>query len=153
MKPIRIHLTVFMSLVLVSGLTAFPLRTEIRFLHLHQDIFPPFLVLWINEVYEAIGQCPDLMLYGTDWLAFAHFIIALFFIPVFIDPFRYKLNLKIGMLASLLVFPLAFICGPIRGIPLFHQVIDCCFGVLGFLYLSVILLKINKLQHTHENHH
>lgn len=145
MRSIRLHLAGFMALLLLSGITAFPLLTEIDFLFLHRNVFPSFLTGWIEQLYGNIHQTPAVMLYGTDWLAFAHIIISLFFIPVYINPVQYKANLLVGMTACLLVFPLAFICGPVRGIPFFHQLIDCSFGVFGFLYLYYILKKINRL--------
>lgn len=89
------------------------------------------------------------MLYGTDWLAFAHIVISLFFIPVILKPIHYKHNLIVGIISCVLIFPLAFVCGPIRGIPFFHQLIDCLFGLFGFLYLYFILRKINQLESTH----
>jgi hypothetical protein len=145
MKSIRIHLAGFTALLVLSGISAFPVITEIDFLFNNIDIFPRFMLEWIAWLHYVIHETPRLMFYGTDWLAFAHIVIGLFFIPVYIDPVKYKINLRIGMAACFLVFPLAFICGPIRGIPFFHQLIDCCFGLLGFLYLYYILRKINTL--------
>jgi len=145
-RKIRMVLTVFIILLALSGITAFPIRTEIKFLVDHISAFPPFFHNWIMQLSASIQQTPDFMLYGTDWLAFAHIIIALFFIPVFIDPVKYKINLRIGMAACLLVFPLAFICGPIRDIPFFHQLIDCSFGLIGITFLYYVHSRINKLK-------
>jgi hypothetical protein len=145
MKKIRIHLLLFAALLILSGVTAFPIQTEIGFLHHNKELFPPLMEEWIKTLYQAIDHTPQLMFYGTDWLAFAHIVIALFFIPVYIHPQRYQLNLRIAMAACLLIFPLAFIFGPIRGIPFFHQLIDCSFGLAGYLYLQFILRKINQL--------
>lgn len=139
-------LTVFIILLALSGITAFPIRNEIKFLVDHISSFPPFFQDWIMQLSLSIQQTPDVMLYGTDWLAFAHIIIALFFIPVFIDPVKYKINIQIGMIACLLVFPLAFICGPIRDIPFFHQLIDCSFGLIGITFLYYVHSRINKLK-------
>lgn len=145
---IRTALVVFIVLLVLSGVTAFPLKAEMDFLMRNKDAFPPFLTGWIQEIHLAIHSTPDTVLYGTDWLAFAHIIIALFFIPVYIDPVKYKVNLQIAMVACLAVFPLAFICGPIRNIPFFHQLIDCSFGVIGILVLFFIHQLINKLNST-----
>jgi hypothetical protein len=145
-RSIRVMLVGFMTLLIVSGLTAFPLISEAEFLRDHIDIFPSYFHHWINVVVETILKTDPIMLYGTDWLAFAHIIIALFFIPVFISPVRYIHNMYVGMAACIFVFPLAFICGPIRTIPFFHQLIDCCFGVVGFIYLFIISKKIIKLK-------
>jgi hypothetical protein len=148
-RKIRKVTLVFISLLALSGLTAFPLRTEMDFLLRHRASFPPFLERWIMDVNSSIDQTPDVVLYGTDWLAFAHLIIALFFVGVYIDPVKNKFNVIVGMIACLAVFPLAFIMGPIRGIPFFHQLIDCSFGVFGFLPLYFIYKKIKQLENNY----
>lgn len=155
MKPltkIRTALVIFIVLLALSGITAFPLRTEMDFLIQHKDAFPGYMSQWIEDIFQAISQTPDLVLYGTDWLAFAHIIIALFFIPVFIDPKRYKANLIVAMVACFAVFPLAFICGPVRGIPFFHQLIDCSFGVFGFIPLFYVYKQIKQLNTTNHEY-
>jgi hypothetical protein len=57
--------------------------------------------------------------YGTDWLAFAHLVIAIAFLGPLKDPVRNIWVVEFGMIACLLVIPLALICGPIRGIPFY----------------------------------
>ncbi len=153
MKTIRLHLLAFITLLVLSGLTAFPLRTELQFLMQHLHWFPSFMQLWLIQVGEALEQTPDLVLYGTDWLAFAHLVIALFFVPVYRQPLRYQANLLVAMAACLGVFALAFICGPIRGIPFFHRLIDCAFGFIGFWQLLFVYKKINRIKtvNTYEN--
>ena len=150
-KKIRSLLLVFIFLLLLSGVTAFPLRWEIDFLADHNEFFPSFLANWISEVAAAADKTPELMFYGTDWLAFGHCVITLFFVPVYLDPVRYKMNLTMGMVACLGVFSLAFICGPIRGIPFFHQLIDCAFGFIGFWLLLYVYKKISSLQKISSN--
>lgn len=147
LRKIRLGIVCFVILLVLSGITAFPIETEINFLYEHQHIFPDYMANWIAEIKMVIDSTPPLVFYGTDWLAFAHIIIALFFIPVYIDPIKYEINLKIAMLACLMVFPLAFICGPIRGIPFFHQLIDCSFGIIGILFLWWIVGLIKTLKH------
>lgn len=149
-KRIRQLLLVFVVLLALSGITAFPIRTEIEFLVKHLSVFPPFLQSWIMQLSSSIQQTPDVILYGTDWLAFAHLIIAMFFIGVYIDPVKNKFTVVVGMLACVAVLPLAFIMGPIRGIPFFHQLIDCSFGIFGMIPLSIIYKKINTIE-KHEN--
>jgi hypothetical protein len=148
MKTIKTHIILFVIILMISGITAFPIQTEIDFMYAHLKNFPIELHDWITRLYHNIHSTPDVMFYGTDWLAFAHIIIGLFFVPVYIDPVKHKANLYVGMAACLMIFPLAFICGPIRDIPFFHQLIDCSFGMIGILYLYFILRKVNKLQHT-----
>lgn len=150
-RQIKQWLTGFIFLLILSGVTAFPIQSEIQFLAEHHSAFPQSLSNWILTIHHELKQTPDLAFYGTDWLAFAHIIIALFFIPLFKNPIQYELNLKIGMAACLFVFPLAFICGPIRQIPFFHQLIDCSFGVFGFLVLYRIYSLIQQLKHDTRN--
>ena len=137
-KIIRVNLAIFIVLLALSGITAFPLQWEMNFLMEHLNWFPVSLQNWIMEVKLAVDKTPQLMFYGTDWLAFAHIIIALFFIPVYMDPQRYRANLLVAMAACLLVFMLAFVCGPLRGIPFFHQLIDCSFGFFAFWPLFIV---------------
>lgn len=146
MKKIRISLIIFIVLLVLSGITAFPLRSEMAFVMSHLHWWPTFALPWLNKVNTAINQTPDMVLYGTDWLAFAHLVIAMFFIPVYINPSQHKINLLVGMAACLAVFPLAFICGPIRGIPFFHQLIDCAFGAGGIILLLHIYKSIQQLE-------
>jgi len=71
--------------------------------------------------------------YGTDWLAFAHIVLAILFIGPLRDPVRNLWVIEFGLIACVLVIPLAMICGPIRGIPFTWRLIDCSFGGVGFL--------------------
>ena len=75
------------------------------------------------------------MAYGTDWLAFAHLVIAVAFIGPLLDPVRNRWVITFGMIACVMVLPLALICGPIRGIPLYWQLIECSLGVFGIIPL------------------
>ncbi|MCD6017865.1 MAG: hypothetical protein K0S53_986 [Bacteroidetes bacterium] len=145
-KNIRRVVMVFMILLVLSGVTAFPLVTEVDFMITHMHWFPAFFHSWIRTVYESVHQTPSIVLYGTDWLAFAHLIIALFFVGVYLDPVRNKFIILVGIVSCLAVFPLALICGPIRHIPFYHQVIDCCFGLLGLVPLFYIRNKIKLIE-------
>ncbi len=146
LKQIRRMVMVFILLLVLSGLTAFPLMTEMKFMMSHLDAFPVFFHPWIIRVYESVMSTPGVILYGTDWLAFAHIIISLFFVGVYRDPVRNKFTVDIGIVACFVVFPLAFICGPIRGIPFYHQLIDCSFGALGMIPLFYVKRKIHSLE-------
>lgn len=69
-----------------------------------------------------------------------------FFIGPLIDPLSSRATLYAGIAACLGVIPLALICGPIRGIPFYWQLVDCSFGVIGILPLlyCLRLLKIHR---------
>ncbi len=57
---------------------------------------------WILTVRDGLQESyarHPWLAYGTDWLAFAHFVIALFFIGSFIDPARNVWVLQAGIMA------------------------------------------------------
>lgn len=145
-KNIRRVVIVFIILLALSGITAFPLVTEVDFMITHLNLFPVYFHEWIRTVYESVHQTPSIVLYGTDWLAFAHIIIGLFFVGVYQNPVRNKFIVEVGIVACIAVLPLAFICGPIRHIPFYHQIIDCCFGLLGLIPLFYVRRKIKFLE-------
>jgi hypothetical protein len=43
------------------------------------------------------------------------------------------------------VFPLALICGEIRGIPLYWRLIDCSFGLFGAIPLLYCLKLVREM--------
>lgn len=154
----RIHfwLAVFIAGLVLSGVTAFPLQSELGWLvHLlHTGSLRPIavstqLLPWIERVSEALsttnGRYPFLA-YGTDWLAFAHLVIAIAFIGPWVDPVRNKWVITFGLVACAGVIPLALIAGPIRGIPLPWRLIDCSFGVLGCVPLLICRRSIIALE-------
>lgn len=100
----------------------------------------PDLSLWIGKVHEGIlrtsYQYPFIS-YGTDWLAFAHILIAILFIGILKDPVKNIWVIQFGIIACLLVVPAAIIFGHIRGIPFFWQIIDCSFGIFGLMPLAL----------------
>ena len=104
-----------------------------------------FWIATVRDGLRAIHTAYPWLAYGTDWLAFAHIIIALFFIGPWLDPVANAWVLKIGLVACAGVFPLALICGPIRGIPLYWRFIDCSFGVFGSLPLFYCLRLTRRL--------
>lgn len=145
-KNIRRVVIVFIILLALSGITAFPLVTEVDFMMTHLNFFPAYFHGWIRTIHESVHQTPSIVLYGTDWLAFAHIIIGLFFVGVYQNPVRNKFIVEVGIVACIAVLPLAFICGPIRHIPFYHQIIDCCFGLLGLIPLFYVRRKIKFLE-------
>jgi hypothetical protein len=148
-QQIRTWVVFFIIGIALSGITAFPIVTEVQWLNDHINLFPGFLIPWIKEVYTGVTQTSaayPFMAYGTDWLAFAHLIIALLFIGVLRNPVRNVWVVDWAMLCCLLVLPLALIAGPVRGIPFFHRLIDCSFGVIGIIPLLIVRKKINQLK-------
>jgi hypothetical protein len=99
--------------------------------------------LQIPDYYESMQPWID---YGTDWLAFAHLIIAVFFVGPLLDPVRNVWVLRAGVIACIAVVPLALICGAVRQIPFGWRLIDCSFGVFGIVPLLYCLRLIRKLE-------
>lgn len=148
-KKIRSWIVLFIVFLILSGVTAFPIETELDFLTSHASSFPETMKFWLetiqNEVKSVNAVYPHLS-YGTDWLAFAHIVIATAFIGPLIDPVKNIWVIQFGMIACLMVFPLALIAGPIRQIPFFWQLIDCSFGVFGFIPLYITYKNIRTLE-------
>jgi hypothetical protein len=149
-RVIRIWLTLFVIGLALSGITAFALESELHWLILHWPLDrDTALFAWIVKAYEALldnNVRYPFLAYGYDWLAFGHLIIALFFIGPIRRPVENKWVLIIGMIACAGVFPLAFIAGPIRGIPLYWRLIDCSFGVLGIIPLLICYRKATQIE-------
>ncbi len=147
-KKIRRLIILFIIGLILSGITAFPLETELRLLSSNTSAnFPSFE--WINKVYNGIKETNTkypFMAYGTDWLAFSHIAIAVFFIGVWRDPLKNIWVIEASMIISLMILSLAFIAGSIRGIPFYWQLIDCSFGFFSLAILIPVKKKIEKLK-------
>jgi len=147
-RRIKLCLWIIIIGLVLSGITAFPLESELAALKAH--LSPNGAMgKWIGTIYNAVkttnAQFPWLS-YGTDWLAFAHLVIAVVFIGPLRDPVRNIWVIHFGMIACIAIFPLAFIAGTIRGIPFFWQLIDCSFGVIGFIPLYFANKYIRMLE-------
>jgi hypothetical protein len=139
-----------MVILALSGITAFPVYSELRWL-LDTGYVPAHTLLgdWLQKVWlgvsDARGHYPFLF-YGFDWLAFAHLVIALLFIGPLRDPVRNKWVIEWGMLACVAIIPLALIAGPLRSIPWYHILIDCSFGIIGLIPLGLVYHWIRQLE-------
>ncbi|WP_372967433.1 hypothetical protein [Microbacterium sp.] len=139
LRGIRFSLVALMLGLVISGITAFPLRLELGFASsvLHDSplvAWFPDAVAWVDRVADALVDVDSrypFISYGTDWLAFAHLVIAVVFIGPLVDPVRNIWVIQFGVIACVGIVPLALIAGSIRGIPLGWQLIDISFGVLG----------------------
>jgi hypothetical protein len=54
--------------------------------------------------------------------------------------------IEFGMIACVLVIPLAMICGELRGIPVHWRLIDCAFGVFGIVPLWIARRYVKRLE-------
>ena len=143
----------FMAALVVSGLTTIPVRAEVNFLYtITGDI--GFVQSWMEQLQESINETGDkypFLFYGYDWLAFAHIMLAILFIGPLRDPVKNKWVIEFGMIACLLIIPVAFIAGLFRDIPFWWRLVDCSFGIAGLVPLIICHRKINMLeQMSHE---
>ncbi len=147
-KLIRRLIGFFIVALFLSGLTAIPVDPELSFL---LKFFPPDTSTsrWLSKVlaaYQNTNRDNSFLLYGYDWLAFAHFVLAILFIGPYKDPVRNIWVIEFGLIACVLIFPLAFIAGHFRGIPIGWQLIDCSFGLFGFVPLWICYRKVKTLE-------
>jgi hypothetical protein len=141
-----------MAALLASGITAFPLPWELSVL-VRWCGEVPGLAEWLVRVKEGLdynARHYPFIAYGTDWLAFAHIVIALAFIGPLRDPVRNIWIVHWAMLCCVGIIPLALVCGTIRGIPFGWQCIDCSFGVFGIVPLLLIDHWTRRLQSCRE---
>ncbi|HEV7780967.1 MAG TPA: hypothetical protein VGO58_06855 [Chitinophagaceae bacterium] len=147
-KTIRSLLKFFIVALALSGLTAIPAEQELDFLC---RVFPTGTRIgdWLDTVYRGFHDTNTrypFLAYGYDWLAFAHVVLAILFYGPLKDPVKNKWVIEFGIIACLLIIPWAMITGHFRHIPFWWRLIDCSFGVVGLLLLSVCLKKINRLE-------
>ena len=149
LRKIRLLIIFFIIALILSGITAFPVETELRWLLEHPALVPSFANAWLQNVYAALVETNKkypMLAYGFDWLAFAHIVIAMAFIGPLKDPVKNKWIIDWAILACLAVLPLAFIAGTIRHIPIFHILIDCSFGIIGLIPLIICRNMIRALE-------
>jgi hypothetical protein len=145
----RISLGIFVFGLILSGVTAFPLLAEMRlvtsFLGVGEATSPEEhsgILYWLLAVrfgLEDVYAKYPWMAYGTDWLAFGHIVIAFLFVHPLLRPAESRPVLIAGIAACIAVIPLAFVCGAIRGIPIYWRLIDCAFGIFGSIPLIYCL--------------
>jgi len=145
--------------LVLSGATAIPLEVELDWLvdftgvrqlvEAPASTAAPAWAVWLVKVQSALHDTTakyPFMAYGTDWLAFGHFVIALAFVGALRDPVRNRWLFDFGLIACVLVVPYAFVFGTIRGIPFWWRLIDCSFGLLGFVPLWLCRKWVRYLQ-------
>ena len=148
-KSVKALIIFFMVALVLSGITAFPIETELRWLVQMLTQNNNWLSSWLRLVYTGLKvtneQYPFIS-YGSDWLAFAHLVIAVAFIGPLKDPVKNIWVIEFGMIACIMIFPLALIAGEIRGIPLGWRLVDCAFGALGLIPLAICRHRIKQLE-------
>ena len=139
-RRIKLLTWLFITGLFLSGATAIPLSGELNLLvnFLGTKGESSEMAQWLLRILYALAQTQaqhPFLFYGTDWLAFGHFVIAIAFIGALRDPVSNRWLFDFGIIACALVIPYAFIFGGLRGIPIWWRLIDCSFGVFGFVPL------------------
>lgn len=157
---IRVLIVFYMVALAVAGVTAFPVEWELSVLcsvfNLNADSLAnmgdgPFqsVLSWIYGVKQGFTETNDkypYLAYGFDWLAYAHLMIAALFVGPYRDPVKNKWVIYWAMFACVSIFPLAFICGPIRQIPFVWTLVDCSFGFFGIMPLLLCARLIKQYE-------
>ncbi|GAA2269607.1 MULTISPECIES: hypothetical protein [Kitasatospora] len=154
LRRIRTWLWIFVVCLVLSGLTAFPLQTESRWLAELIGGSPvghafPAATAWAERIRDGLADTNaryPFLAYGTDWLAFAHLVIAAAFWGPIQNPVRNVWVVRWAVTACAGIIPLALICGPLRGIPLAWRFVDMSFGVVGVVPLLIVLRAIRRLE-------
>src|ERR1043166_5261469 len=145
-RRIRVFTWLFIVGLILSGATAIPLPAEVdwlvnatgaqQFAQSPAATSAPAWATWLlriqSDLHDITTSHP-ILFYGTDWLAFGHFMIAVAFVGALRDPGRNVWLFSFGMIACACVIPYALIFGAIRGIPFWWRLIDCSFGVFGII--------------------
>jgi hypothetical protein len=147
-KIIKNWLKFFIVSLFMSGLTAIPVERELTYVIAHFP-FDGTIKGWLEQVLIGIqrtGKDFPFLFYGYDWLAFAHFVLAILFIGPLRNPVKNKWVIEFGIIACILIIPFALIAGYFREMPFWWRLIDCSFGVIGLIPLISCLNNIKKLE-------
>jgi hypothetical protein len=154
-RRIRWLVMLFIVGLVLSGATAIPLLPEVNYLShwFGSESNSSLIGIWLGRVQDALAQTQaqhPFLFYGTDWLAFGHFVIAVAFIGALRDPVRNRWLFDFGPIACALVVPYAMVFGALRGIPLWWRLVDCSFGVFGAMPLWLCrrwTVELERLSH------
>jgi hypothetical protein len=147
-KIIRHWLRFYIVALFISGATAIPVEQELTYIVSHFP-FEGSTKGWLEQVLVGIKKASEdypFLFYGYDWLAFAHFVLAILFIGPLRDPVKNKWVIEFGIIACVLIIPFALIAGHFRGMPFWWRLIDCSFGIIGMIPLIICLKNIKRLE-------
>jgi hypothetical protein len=144
---IRLMMSIVIAGMLITAIAAFPIVTNIQLLNqvvgkgTAMGNFLPPLGEWITYTSSTVADLDrehPFLFYASDWMVFAHLIIAIVFIGPWRDPKKNIWVMEWGMIACLAIIPTAMIAGEIREIPFFWRLVDCMFGIICIipLYLA-----------------
>ena len=152
---IKIWISLFIVGLFLSGITAIPLEWEMGLINKYlgpgtmMDSFFPDLSFWFNKISMGLSDTYakyPFIAYGTDWLAFAHVVLAILFFGPLKDPVKNIWVIEFGIIACVLVVPFAIIFGQIRDLPYLWTIIDSSFGVFGIIPLLIVRRYVKQLE-------
>src|SRR3954467_4294076 len=92
LRRIKILTWMFIIGLVLSGVTAIPLVSEVDALAKAFDAKPSTALggwlLNVQTTLHSVNEQYPFLFYGTDWLAFGHFVIGIAFIGALRDPVR-----------------------------------------------------------------
>ena len=153
LRRTRVLLACFAAALVLSGATALFLPWETRALvTVVWGDAPPAaggLHAWLVRARDALADIDTrhpFIFYGTDWLAFAHFVLAILFLGALRDPVRNVWVFQFGLICCALVVPMACVAAPLRGVPTVWIPVDAAFGIIGAVPLLVVLRDLRRLE-------
>jgi hypothetical protein len=135
--------------LVLSGLSALPLRWQLELAQQVVGTGGNAAADWVATLLKglaAIQEQAPFILYGIDWLAFAHIALGLLFIGAWKDPVRNVWLFQFGLITCALVVPWAWVFGEIRGIPWWHRAVDASFGVVCAVPFGLALKWTQELE-------
>src|SRR5437879_3454697 len=152
-RRIKVLTWFFILGLILSGATAIPLPSEVdwlvkvtganQFIETPASRTPPSWAVWLLKVQGALrdnAATHPFLFYGTDWLAFGHFAIAIAFIGALRDPVRNSWLVQFGMIACVLALRYAFVFGAVGGLQIYWRLVICSFAVVRLLLLRHCIL-------------
>ena len=155
LRRIRLCLGLVMAGLVLSGLLAFTPVRETRWLltllaqSANFGVGTPLFV-WILRVHQALvatAQTAPFLAYSTDGFALAHLLLAVAFLGPVRQPVRNQWVITVGLICCIGAVLLAFVAGPIRGVPVFWRVIESSFAILCALPLLLCRHYVLLLEH------
>jgi hypothetical protein len=145
LRRVRVMLGIVAAGLFVSGMTCYFLPWELRTVidavwgrGEGARTWMPQMHAFILKMEQAVllvrRDYPELFL-GTDYLGFAHVLLAILFFGAMRDPARNIWVIQFGLIASVLVIPAAFFFGSLRGAPFLHYLVDSSFGTGAVIFL------------------
>jgi len=136
----------------VSGVTVWPAISELKMglallssIGFGESALFSFVTQLLGSL-QAIEESHPQIMYGYDWLAFAHIVLAILFWGAAKDPVRNRWVVECGLIMCALIPVLAGICIPIREIPIYWILFDLAFVPGAAIPLLIALRDVRLIE-------